>query len=446
MIHFRVGELDGVSLEMDKWRKILEERYGHKVIYIAGTLGKSTGFSIPELSLTYPPSVKIKEKAFSNILDETEEEIIEVEIRSIIDQIKPQLDRIINENDINCVIPNNMLCNPLNIPASLALAEVIREKNIYAINHNHDFFWERTVFEPSCNLIKEYLVKFFPPNLPNYRQVVINSLAKKELMKKTGIDSIVVPNVFYFEEPLWKKDSYNNSIRSTLDIQENDIIILQATRIVKRKGIELIIDLISLLNQKDFKNRLLERPLFDGRQFNEDDKIILVMPNLIEDFEYKAKLEIKCKEMNVDFRFCNQNFAHQRSETTDTKIYSLWDAYTQADLVSYPSLQEGWGNQFLEAVKAKLPIILFEYDVYQDDIGPLGFDTLSLGSKYEKDKDHELVTISPNKLKETAKKIIEILQNSNIREKMVENNYKIGLENLSLTALGNYIQPLLPSP
>jgi hypothetical protein len=64
MIHFRVGELDGVSLEMDKWRKILEERYGHKVIYIAGTLGKSTGFSIPELSLTYPPSVKIKEKAF----------------------------------------------------------------------------------------------------------------------------------------------------------------------------------------------------------------------------------------------------------------------------------------------------------------------------------------------------------------------------------------------
>ena len=30
MIHYRVGETDGVSLEMDKWKKVLEKN-GHRV-------------------------------------------------------------------------------------------------------------------------------------------------------------------------------------------------------------------------------------------------------------------------------------------------------------------------------------------------------------------------------------------------------------------------------
>ena len=38
LLHFRVGETDGVSLEMDKW-KIALQKMGHEVVYIAGSKG-----------------------------------------------------------------------------------------------------------------------------------------------------------------------------------------------------------------------------------------------------------------------------------------------------------------------------------------------------------------------------------------------------------------------
>jgi len=46
LIHFRVGETDGVSLEMDKWRKILK-KMGHHTMYIAGSEGTSKATIIP---------------------------------------------------------------------------------------------------------------------------------------------------------------------------------------------------------------------------------------------------------------------------------------------------------------------------------------------------------------------------------------------------------------
>ncbi len=50
MIHFRVGETDGVSLEMDKW-KLTFEKMGHEVCYIAGESGLDDTHIIPEMSI-----------------------------------------------------------------------------------------------------------------------------------------------------------------------------------------------------------------------------------------------------------------------------------------------------------------------------------------------------------------------------------------------------------
>jgi len=46
------------------------------------------------------------------------------------------------------------------------------------------------------------------------------------------------------------------------------------------------------------------------------------------------------------------------------------DTYVFADIISYPSIFEGWGNQFIEAVFAKKPVIVFEYPVFKSDIKP----------------------------------------------------------------------------
>ncbi len=55
------------------------------------------------------------------------------------------------------------------------------------------------------------------------------------------------------------------------------------------------------------------------------------------------------------------------------KLYSLWDTYPHADLVTYPSLIEGFGNALLETIYFRLPALVNRSAVYTADIGPLGF-------------------------------------------------------------------------
>jgi hypothetical protein len=55
------------------------------------------------------------------------------------------------------------------------------------------------------------------------------------------------------------------------------------------------------------------------------------------------------------------------------KVYSAWDAYQQADLITYPSTYEGFGNAFLEAVYYQRPLLCNRYAIYRTDIEPCGF-------------------------------------------------------------------------
>ena len=50
LVHFRYGMLDGVSLEMGKWRRALEQ-LGHRVTVVAGEDPTGEATVIPELSI-----------------------------------------------------------------------------------------------------------------------------------------------------------------------------------------------------------------------------------------------------------------------------------------------------------------------------------------------------------------------------------------------------------
>jgi glycosyltransferase involved in cell wall biosynthesis len=439
MVHFRVGELDGVSLEMDKWKLVLE-KMEHTVTYLAGSIGCSSGHEVPEMALSWVPGLVIRKNAFVKLSKWNSEKEFEEEIRSRVVQIKSKIRAFIEDNNIEFLIPNNMFSLAMNIPASIALFEVIEEKSLPGINISHDFTWERTDYSPTCTLIQNYLEKYFPPDLASFHQIVINKLAKDALKKRKGINSNVIPNVFYFEEDDWIKDEYNSNMRRNLQIDENDIVVLQATRIVERKGIELAIDVIAEMNKK--LDVIKQKALYDGRTFGSNNRVVFILPNLIEDQTYALKLKRKMNELNIEYRFCNDLFSHTRYIQGDKKVYNLWDSYVHSDIVTYPSLIEGWGNQFHEAVKARLPILIFEYPVYKSDIEPLGFETISLGSEIIGKDIQNLVYISENKIEEASHKIIQCLQEKKLREQIVKKNYKIGLEKLSLTALEGYIKPL----
>jgi len=48
IFHYKVGGTDGVSLEIDKWRRVLEAM-GHTVHLCAGDLGSAEGSLIREM-------------------------------------------------------------------------------------------------------------------------------------------------------------------------------------------------------------------------------------------------------------------------------------------------------------------------------------------------------------------------------------------------------------
>ncbi len=445
LAHFRVGETDGVSLEMAKWRKVLE-RLGHKAYFCAGTLGVEKGYFIPELGLEYKPNQKIQRNAFRKLRDFPTESAFLDAVSEIAAKIQRKLREFFEKKRIDLFIPNNIWSLPINLPAAIAFTTVVTEMQVSTIAHHHDFWWEREYYQPTCEAVEQILAEYVPPKDPLIQHVVINSLAQKALFERRRLESTVAPNVFDFENESWTIDDHNSDFRSAIHVRPNDITVLQATRIVDRKGIELAVDLVAELNNPEHLETLRQTPLYDGRRFRAENQIVLVLTGFVERStqDYLRRLREKIRNSGIDARFINKIVGYDRSPTKDGKKgYSLWDTYLFADVVTYPSLFEGWGNQFLEAIRAKLPIVLWEYEVYKADIGVHGFDVVSLGDHIAKRDPHGLVQVQPATIRQAAEKVVTILTDPDRRRAMVEHNFQLGRKMYSLEALEKILRSLL---
>ena len=60
--------------------------------------------------------------------------------------------------------------------------------------------------------------------------------------------------------------------------------------------------------------------------------------------------------MGVDLRLIDHIIGSERAKANGHKIYSLWDAYPHANLVTYPSTYEGFGLPPLEAMACGVPV------------------------------------------------------------------------------------------
>ena len=269
--------------------------------------------------------------------------------------------------------------------------------------------------------------------------MVINTIAKNELFRRRNIESTVVPNVFDFDND-WKVDGFNQDFRTTFGIKDNDLIILQATRIVQRKGIELALDVVAELNAN--KHKLASKQLYNGQVFGADSNIVFLMVGLNEDPPYFDKIMKYAQQKDVDIRWVNVHIDHERSEESGHKKYSLWDAYAHCDLVTYTSLLEGWGNQFIEALVAKKIIISYQYPVFVTDILPLKFHTVDLGDQH-KFKDDGLALVKQSIISEAGEKTIELLLDGDTYRQLTEENYTIGKKNLSMNALEKLLKSIV---
>lgn len=443
----RLGRTDGVSLEVDKWRTLLE-RMGHTVSYLAGNEDVPGGHCVPELYPMHPVTNRILTNATRELKDYPDGEALLRETREHADRIKPRMLSFLREKKIDLLLPNNLVSVGYNLPGMLAVHETLKESGVAAVCHNHDFWWEESgEVYPTCPEVVRFYERHAPPTLPNVRHCVINRIAQGELKRRRGVEARVVPNVFDFNRPTWKVDAYNADFREAIGLGPNDLFFLQATRVLDRKGIELAIDVIAELRKPGNRRRLESAPLHDGRRFGPADRIVLVCAGYVETIglsgSYAANLSAKAKELGVEIVWCADRVKHDRGTAGGKKIYSLWDSYVHADFVTYPSYWEGWGNQLIEAVYAKLPVVLFEYPVYVSDLREAGFDVVSLGTELGPRDARGLVTVAPSRLASAAEGVIRHLQDGAARERAVEHNFASARARYSFEALETILRGIL---
>ena len=401
----RLAGTDGVSLETAKWASIFE-RKGFTCFYFAGKCDRppERSYIVDEAHFKHPDIREIHRNSFrlKKRSDHVSQRIHELRLK-----LKKHLYNFIRQFKIDLLVAENSLTIPLNIPLGLAITELISETGIPTIAHHHDFFWERQDF--MTNAVWEYLNMAFPPHLPQIRHVVINSSADNQLSLRTGISSTVIPNVMDFDNPPEPIDDYASDVRKALGVEEDQLLILQPTRVVKRKRIELAIELVNKLGKKA--------------------KLVISHASGDEGHDYECRVKEYACLMGVDTVFVSDIINERRGYTeSGQKIYTLNDIYPHADLVTYPSDFEGFGNAFLEAIYFRKPIVVNSYSIYSMDIKPKGFSAIEING-YITEK--------------SVKHVEKILKDEELRKKMVDHNYEIATTSYSYSVLHNKLKALL---
>ena len=428
IISTRLAGTDGVSLETAKWESVLG-RLGATCYYFAGQLERPPERSrlVPEAFYRHPDIDAINAVVFGGSLDVTttadrehptiyrrdffspyvRPPTVTAKVNELRVYLKRELYDFLCDFDLDLLVTENALAIPLNLPLGLALTEVIAETGIPVIAHHHDFPWERQRF--AVNSVGDYIRAAFPPALPSVRHVVINSVQAQQLAWRTGLTSRVIPNVMDFDRPPGPPDAYASGARSDLGIKPDEYLILQPTRVIQRKGIEHAIELT--------------------RRLGVPATLVITHAAGDEGTDYAERVREFAHLLNVHVHFGSEIVGASRGTTPDgRRIYSLADAFAHADLVTYPSTIEGFGNAFLEAVYYRRPLVVNRYSVYEIDIKPRGFRVVELDNY-----------VTGTAIREARR----LLEEPALAAEWAETNFTLARRHFSFTVLEQRLSALL---
>ena len=286
IVSFRLGGIDGVSRVANLWKKILVN-LGYEVRTLAGE-GIADQI-MPELAInsTKPPDPIQLSRAFENA---------------------------------DLVVVENLLSIPLNLNASRAAAEALKNKP--ALLHHHDPPWQRPHFKHITEL---------PPQNPNWRHIVINKITQAQMAER-GVEAVCIYNPF-------ETVPYENNrqkVRADLKVSENEFLIAHPTRALRQKNIPKALEITAQLNGTYW---------ITGPSESFDD--------------FEAQLQALLK--------------NAKCRTIRKPASIVPDIYTASDLVVYPSAWEGFGLPPIEAAIYERLAVVGDYPVAKELQNELGF-------------------------------------------------------------------------
>lgn len=405
----RIAGLDGVSLEINKLAEVLR-RMGHQAFFCAGELGEYArpGLEVPAFHFHHPEAVALHDEAFSGA-DESRD--LYRRIAAAAAPLKASLYEFADRFQLDWIITQNAQSIPMQIPLGVALRDFIDETHVPTIGHYHDFYWERERF--IVNRIPDILMTAFPAEGSSIRHVVISTAMQREFYVRRRLHARYVPNVFDFRNPPPPPDDYALTVRQELGITPDERLILQPTRIVRRKNIERAVEFVRLIRERDPQH-----------------SYVLVVTGYAGDESgtYYDWLLRQVEAAGIRALFIGDRIVEHRGTKDGRRTYTLWDIYPHADFVTYLSSYEGFGNALIETLYFRKPLIVNAYTAYRSDIKPAGVRAVEIREE-----------VTPQAVEE----VLALLNRPEEVARIVEHNYQVGQAHFSLEVLEAHLRALL---
>ncbi len=354
----RFAGTDGVSLEAEKWAVELRAM-GHDVYYFAGVIDRPAEKSreVAEAFFGHPDVAAINEAVFGGASSGRPASVSRA-IDDLTSYLKGTLYDFVRDFELDMLLPENALTIPMHLPLGLAITQLAAESGIPVLAHHHDLPWERQRF--GVNSAADIISAAFPPALPNVRHACINTTQREQIARRLGRTSRVIPNVMDFENPPPAPDEVTAGLRADLGLADDELFVLAPVRVVPRKGLEHAVELVARLGRKA--------------------RFVVSHAAGDEGLEYEARIREFARLLDVDVLWAADRVAdfERGTDSEGRQLYSLGDMYDACDLVVYPSLIEGFGNAYLEAVYHRKPVFVNRYAIYDIDIRPKGFRNIEM--------------------------------------------------------------------
>ena len=228
-----------------------------------------------------------------------------------------QLRGALQEADV--VIVENLCSLPLNPAAAAQVASALRGRP--AIFRHHDLPWQRERFVDTSFAIADDAA---------WRHVTINDLSRHQLADR-GIRATTIRNAFDVDGAPGDREA----TREALGIAPEERLVVQPTRAIKRKNIPVAIALARAIGAAFW--------IFGPAEEGYDDELARLLDN-----------------------------AGGMKVIEGMRAPSVADAYAAADLVTFPSLWEGFGNPAIESAIYRRPLAIGDYPVSRE-LRPYGF-------------------------------------------------------------------------
>jgi glycosyltransferase involved in cell wall biosynthesis len=192
-------------------------------------------------------------------------------------------------------------------------------------------------------------------------------------------------------------------------VEPGQLLVLQPTRIIGRKGIEHAIELV--------------------RRLELSARLVISHAAGDEGTAYEDRVREFARLLDVDVRFEHEQVSLERGRLPDgRRTYTLADVFQQADLVTYPSSIEGFGNAFLEAVYYRRPIVVNRYSIYEIDIRPKGFQAVEFDGFISE---------------ETLAQVRRLLREPDLAAGWADLNYRLAQRHFSFEVLQRRLEAVL---